>query len=188
MKQLLLFLFSFFTFLPIGISQNGPVGKDSTPFGGLQMIVLDFADNFKNTQAALKETESEYKLFATTFTLHGARECFIRRYHAVSDGSASWEGIVYDGENGKEAVKAYNSFCRSVKSARINLQKKGVANFTGKVQEYKEEMGFAETIFQLNTKDELYKKLRASIEIVHPLPDSWKVIFSFYGLADDLEK
>ncbi len=76
----------------------------------LEKIVLDFRLNFTTIQGANIAQQDEADTYESTVKLPGAIECTIYKYHSKADTTASWTGVMYKGDDFKEASKYMKMF------------------------------------------------------------------------------
>jgi hypothetical protein len=73
----------------------------------LTKIVVDFKTNFNLIQGQEMTPQLEMNVYQSKTTLPNALHCSIIRSHSRLDTSASWQAILYDGEDYNEAFKIY---------------------------------------------------------------------------------
>jgi hypothetical protein len=120
MKKPALLIISFFA---IAVTQaqllKKPVPKDNPFEDSLSKVIIDFANNFKNLQSTRLPAEIDADTYLSNICLPGAVHCTIMGYHSVVDNYASWQAIVYAGENYEDAVAAYKKIFGKIKKSKI---------------------------------------------------------------------
>lgn len=152
----------------------------------LEKIVRDFRYNFEHIQGDHLPGESEVDTYSSTIKLPGASECTIARYHSANDTTASWHGVLYDGEDYKEAVKVYRNTFRMINKSRMQLVDRTYLGFYGDLQEPSQAVRFTVSTLQLNFEDPRYDRFKAIIELV-PGYTGWQVSVSFFNKKPDNE-
>lgn len=140
----------------------------------LEKIVLDFRVNFSTIQGnqIAKQTESE--TYESTVKLPGASECLIYQYHSKADTTASWQAIMYKGDDFKEAARTYENVFRLVKKSQVRWIDKSYVGFNGDMEKPTEDLRFTVSTLQFQLDDKRYKNFEADIEMVSTY-DGWEV-------------
>ena len=146
----------------------------------LARIVTDFRSNFRHIQGQRLQSGNDADIFQSTATVPGSFECTIYRYHSVKDSSASWQGVMYRGDNYKEAVRAYKTTYRFLKRAKLLPTDQIGMEFHGDMDEPKEDVRFAQTVLQAHSSDPFYKEFVAETELVN-FYDKWEVHLSLHN-------
>lgn len=154
----------------------------------LARITQSFRDNYYQIQAGQLPSQEDMDVYQSSVVLPGAQHCVIYRFHSIKDSSASWQGLMYSGDNYKDALKTYKNTCRQVDRCRVNLYNNVPANFTGKMEEPDTDLRFVSSVYKLNTKDEAYKEFYAEVELVNINFDEWEVRLNLQNKKDDMEK
>ena len=127
------------------------------------------------------------EVYQSQVSLPGAAHCAIYRFHSKIDTTASWQAIMYDGDNYDEAVKAYKNTYRMVNKSRIKWIDKSIASFVGEMEKPAENIAFATTQLQLNVSDPRYKNFFAEIEMTSGY-NGWEVHLNLHAKKDDTEQ
>src|SRR6187399_3214275 len=85
----------------------------------LGKVALDFKRDYKGIQGIPLPPQGDMEVFKSKVTLPGALHCVIYRFHSGVDSTSSWQAVMYEGEDYKEAAKSYKETCRKVKKSRI---------------------------------------------------------------------
>ncbi|MDQ6814946.1 MAG: hypothetical protein M3040_14515 [Bacteroidota bacterium] len=157
---------------------NGQFYKSLLPSpefsNALEKIVLDFRLNFSSIQGNSLNNERDAETFESVVKLPGANNCTVYKFHSKVDTSASWQAVMYKGDNYKEAAKIYENVFRQVKKSQIRWIDKSMVGFYGDMQKPEEELKFTESTLRLDLDDKRYKHFEADIEMVSTY-DGWEV-------------
>ncbi|MEP7164444.1 MAG: hypothetical protein ABI741_07115 [Ferruginibacter sp.] len=154
----------------------------------LAKITRAFRNNYYQVQGGQLPSQDDMDVYSSTVVLPGAQHCVIYRFHSKNDTTASWQGIMYSGDNYKEALKIYKHNCRQVNRCKVNLDGNTAAVFTGKIDEPETDLRFVSSVFSLNTKDDAYGQFYAEVELVNINYDQWEVRLNLQNKKDDDEK
>lgn len=140
----------------------------------LEKIVLDFRSNFSTILGASRSTQTDFETYESTVKLPGASECLIYKYHSKADTTASWQGIMYKGDDYKTASKTYENVFRLIKKTQIHWIDKSVVGFSGEMEKPAEELRFTVSTLRFDLDDKRYKHFKADVEMVSTY-DGWEV-------------
>lgn len=154
----------------------------------LAKLARAFRNNYYQVQGDKLPSQDDMDIYSSTVVLPGAQHCIIYRFHSKTDTTASWQGIMYAGENYKEALRIYKNNCKSVNKCRVNLDGSAAAIFTGKIDEPDTNLRFVSSVFTLNTKDATYEQFYAEVELVNINFDQWEVHLNLQNKKNDEEK
>lgn len=154
----------------------------------INVVVCDFKNNFYHIQGEPMIPQEEMDVYKSNISLPGSINTVIYRFHSKIDTTASWQTIIFQGENYANALKAYKNTSRLLNKCRISLPGNGPVGFTGKLNEPEPNVTFAGSSFKLNTDDVAYAKFFADIEIVNTGFDSWEVRLNLHNKKEDFEK
>ena len=153
----------------------------------LEKIVVDFRYNFKNIIGDTINTQGEVETYSSKVTLPGTYNCTINKYHSAKDTTASWQAIVYKGDDYKEAVKAYRRAFNMVNKSRMQLIDLSAVGFKGTMEQPSEALKFTVSTLQLNSDDIRYKRFTAEVELLANYTD-WQVNINLSNKKPDAEK
>jgi hypothetical protein len=153
----------------------------------LEKIVLDFRFNYKNIQGDSLVKDGGTETFESSVKIPGATNCVISYFNSRIDTTASWQAIMYTGENYKEAARAYQNVYRLVKKSRVNWIDHTSFGFTGDLEEPREELKFAVSRLKFDFEDRRYKNFEAEIELVNNY-NNWEVHLNLQKRKADDEK
>lgn len=150
----------------------------------LARVVTDFRSNFRHIEGQRLQEGYDADIFKSIASVPGSFDCTIYRYHSIKDSSASWQGIMYRGENYKEALKAYKNTYRLLKRAKLLPTDQIGMEFYGEMDEPKEGVTFAQTVLRAHSSDPFYNKFVAETELVS-FYDKWEVHLNLHNKTDD---
>ena len=154
----------------------------------LSKITRAFRNNYYAVQGDKLSSQDDMDVYSSAVVLPGAQHCVIYRFHSKTDTTASWQGIMYAGDNYKQALKIYKDNCKLVNRCKINLEGSAAAVFTGKIDQPESDLRFVSSVFSLNTKDAAYDQFYAEVELVNLNFDQWEVRLNLQNKKDDDEK
>ncbi len=152
----------------------------------LSTVVEDFQNNYHQIQGVSLPADEDRDIFASTVQLPGTAKCVIYRFHSEEDTTASWQAILYSGEDYKEAVKTYRNGFKQLKQTKFKDGMNRVS-FDGELQDPKEELRFTSSILRPSGASELYKNFVAEIEILNSI-DGWTVQLNLHSRKPDTER
>lgn len=152
--------------------------------GALEKVVSDFRYNFKHIISDTLSPLGESETYRSSVKLPGSIECLIYKFHSVKDTTASWQAVMYEGDDYKEAVKTYKNTFRLVSKSKIQLIDKSVIGFGGDLQEPTENVRFTVSTLHLNSPDFRYNKFRGEVELLSTF-DGWKVHVNLHNAKAD---
>ncbi len=153
----------------------------------LTKIVTDFKYNFKNIASGDKVSQGEYDTYASSVVLPGATDCIINEYRSVKDTTASWQGILYSGDDFAEAQKMYKNTYRLLSKSKIKLVDKTFISFNGRYEEPTDAVRFAVSTLRLNVDDPRYQRFAAELELVTSY-NGFQVNVNFFNRKPDDER
>jgi hypothetical protein len=152
----------------------------------LEKIILDFRSNYKNIQGEQLMKEGNIETFESVIKLPGAYACRIFQYNSVVDTSATWQAIMYRGDDYNEAVRSYENIFRLVKKSHVKWIDRSSIGFEGEMKKPKEEMRFTVSTLKFKIDDPRYEKFIAEIEMI-PSQEGWEVRFNLVTKKPDTE-
>ncbi len=151
----------------------------------LNTVVTDFKNNFKNIQGAPVNLLEDADVYKSVNSIPGALESFVIRYHSVDDTSASFQAVVYDGEDFKEAEKIYKNLFRMMNKTRLKLEQFSTG-FDGKMKTPDEAASFTISQLKATSPSAAYVNFVAEVELINEMYN-WKVRLNLHNKkADDL--
>ncbi len=146
-------------------------------------VVENYQTNYGNIQGAALPPDDGRDVFQSTISLPGATQCVIYRFHSVEDTTASWQAILYSGEDFKEAAKVYKNTFRQLKQAKF---KEGSTqnSLEGEMVAPRESLRFTTSILRPAVESPIYKNFIAEVEMINTL-DGWTVQLNLHSRKDD---
>jgi hypothetical protein len=132
----------------------------------LEKIVSDFKYNYKNITGDTLSRQPESEVFESLIKIPGATNCVIYKFHSAKDTTASWQAVMFQGDDYREAVKIYRNTFRLVNKSKLQLIDRSVTGFSGELEEPKEAVGFAVSTLQLDITDYRYNNFKAEVELL----------------------
>ncbi len=169
---------------------NAQFYKSILPSGAftdsLQIVVADYQQNFNSIQSESLSRAGDVDIYKSLKTVPGAAECFIYRFHSVEDTTASWQAIMYKGEDYKDAVKAYKNCFRLIKKSNLKISD-NTMKFEGELVEPVSSVKFTVSSLQPITTLKAYKNFYAEVELVQVYLE-WEVRLNLHSRKRDMEK
>lgn len=146
-------------------------------------VVENYQTNYGNIQGAALPSDDGRDVFQSTISLPGATQCVIYRFHSVEDTTASWQAILYSGEDFKEASRVYKNSFRQLKQAKF---KEGLTqnSLQGEMVAPTESLRFTTSILRPTVESPIYKNFIAEVEMINTL-DGWTVQLNLHSRKDD---
>ncbi len=146
-------------------------------------VVENYQTNYGNIQGAALPADDDRDIFQSTIKLPGATQCVIYRFHSVEDTTASWQAILFSGEDFKEASRIYKNTFRQLKQARF---KEGMTQHSlkGEMVAPTESLRFTTSILRPSGETAIYKNFIAEIEMINTV-DGWIVQLNLHSRKDD---
>ncbi len=175
--------------LSTGVS-NAQFYKSFLPSGdftdSLAKVVSEFRNNFKIIQGEALSMGEDAEIYNSRLGLPGSVNCMIYRYHSVKDSAASWQALMYKGDNYKDAVKSYKNTVRLVKKSKLLPTDRIGMQFHGDMEEPSKDLGFTVTMLPAKSSDPFYDKFVAEIELL-TFYDRWEVHLNLHNKRKDTE-
>jgi hypothetical protein len=149
----------------------------------LANIIENYPNNYRLIQGDLLQPDEDRDIFKSTIELPGASQCVIYRFHSTEDTTASWQGVLYEGEDFKEATKVYKNCFRYLKQTKFKV---GISHYTlnGAMENPSEELRFTTSTLRPDTYSVLYNNFMAEIEIVNSIT-GWTVRLNLHSRKND---
>lgn len=158
-----------------------------SPFSqSVAMIVENYSNNYRQIQGEALPADDDRDIFLSTVSLPGITKCVIYRFHSNEDSSASWQALLYSGEDFKEAVKVYKNSFRQIKQTKFNV---GITrlSFEGEIEAPSEVLRFTSTVLRPSIATGIYKNFVAEVEILNSV-EGWTVQLSLHSRKEDTER
>jgi hypothetical protein len=153
----------------------------------LEDIVLDFRINFESIKGDSISKEGNVHVYESAVKLPGALECIISYYNSRMDTTASWQAVMYRGDDFKEASKAYQNLYRLIKKTHVRWIDRSSIGFSGEMQSPTEEIRFAVSTLKFNLDDRRYKKFEAEVELINNY-NNWEVRVNMHTRKADEDR
>jgi hypothetical protein len=149
----------------------------------LTQLVENFQNNYTNIQGPALPPDEDRDIFQSTLRLPGASRCVIYRFHSVEDTTASWQAILYTGEDFREASKIYKNTYRQLKQTKF---KEGLTqnSLEGDIIPPTESLRFTTSMLRPVERTGVYKNFIAEIEMINTM-DGWTVQLNLHSRKDD---
>ena len=183
-KNLIIFILLLFVIQPTNAQFYKSVLPSPEFNNALEKIVGDFRYNFENIIGEPLVSQGEVETYGSTIKLPGATDCIIYKFHSALDTTASWQGVLYQGDDYREAVKAYKNTFRLLNKSRIHLIDRSIIGFAGQMSEPSEDVRFTVSTLQLNIADPRYEKFNAEVEMTTSYT-GWQVNVNFFNKKPD---
>lgn len=152
----------------------------------LEKVVLDFRLNYETIKGNAVDLQNDYATYESLIKLPGSSNCIIQYYNSKLDTTASWQAVMYQGDDYSKAVRAYENTFRLVKKSRLNWVDKTLMRFNGEMETPKEEVKFALSTLDFDLEDVRYKNFKAEVELVQ-VYDGWQVNLNLLAKKPDYE-
>lgn len=153
----------------------------------LNRIVTAYLTNYRHIQGKIVQEQSDVDIYYSTQSIPGASQAFIYRFHSEEDSTASWQAVMYSGEDYKDAAKAYKNTFRQVNKSRLNFGNGQSGRFEGTYTEPTEDLRFTSSILYSLQESGPYKNFIANIDMVNNF-GTWEIRLSLNRKRDDREK
>jgi hypothetical protein len=157
------------------------------PFAeSLSKVIENYQNNYLHIQGQPLTPDEDRDIYQSTIALPGASQCLIYRFHSTEDTTASWQAILYSGEDFKEASKVYRNSYKHLKQTKFKV---GITNngFEGQMENPSEDLRFTSSILRPATYTETYKNFMAEIEMINSI-DGWVVQLNLHSRKEDTER
>lgn len=171
----------------IGLASQAQFYKSFIPSpaftDSLHTVVTDFKNNFKNIKGAPVNLLEDSDIYKANNSIPGALESFVIHYHSVDDTSASFQAIVYDGEDYVEAEKVYKNLFRMLNKTRLKMEAFSTG-FDGKLKEPTEAATFTISQLKATSPSAAYINFIAEVELIYEMYN-WKVRLNLHNKKPD---
>ncbi len=179
--------FAFVLFLQFPQAQLLQKVLPVSPFAdSLCKVVENYQHNYLDIQGLALQPDEDRDIFASTVGLPGASSCVIYRFHSRQDTTASWQAVLYEGEDFKDASKAYKNAIKHLKQTtfKVGMQK---ISFDGDVISPSEDLRFTTSIFKPTESTDSYKNFIAEVEMLNSM-EGWIVRLNLHSRKQDTER
>lgn len=159
----------------------------ASPFSdSLSKVVENFQQNYNGIQGIALPPDEDRDIFASTVGLPGASSCVIFRFHSKQDTTASWQALLYEGEDFKDASKAYKNAIKHLKQTKFKVGIRKIS-FEGETVNPSESLRFTTSIFKPTEYTDIYKNFIAEVEMLNSM-EGWIVKINLHSRKADTER
>jgi len=179
--------FSLAMFLQVSQAQLLQKILPASPFSdSLSKVVENYQHNYLDIQGPALQPDEDRDIFASSVGLPGASSCVIYRFHSRQDTTASWQALLYEGGDYKDASKAYKNAIKHLKQTRFQVGMRKIS-FDGEVVAPTEDLRFTTSIFKPTEYTDTYKNFIAEVEMLNSL-EGWIVRLNLHSRKQDTER
>ncbi len=149
-------------------------------------VVENFPNNYHQIQGDALPADEDRDIFLSTISMPGTSKCVIYRFHSEQDTSASWQAVLYTGEDYKEALKIYKSSFRQIKQTKFTVGITKVS-FEGEFEAPNEALRFNSSVLRPSMQEGVYKNFIAEVELLNSI-EGWTVQLSLHSRKEDTER
>lgn len=152
----------------------------------LSTVVEHFQNNYHQIQGEMLPSDPDRDIFLSTVMVQGASKCLIYRFHSKEDSSASWQALLYSGEDFDVASKIYKQAFRQTRQTKFKI---GLENysFEGSLLAPTEDLRFTSSILRPTYDVGQYKNFVAEIEMINTV-EGWTVQLNLHSRKADTER
>lgn len=161
--------------------QPGTAGGSQSFSVNFEKVVQAYRTNFHSIQGDPVPSDNEKVVFKSKLTVPGSLHAMIYRFQSRQDSSASWQAVLYTGEDQKAALKSYKQLCRQVNRMRVG----GIGIFKGDYEAPDPNLRFAGSVFKLETEDDVYRNFYAEVDLLMNADEEWEVHLNLVRKKDD---
>lgn len=170
---------------------NAQLFKKIVPAGNnisnaVAQVALHFQSNYYAIQGEELPPDAGRMLYRSTLNLPGAAYSVIYRFGESADSSAAFESLLYEGENYKEALKAYKLAFRQVKGTKFTACADKIS-FDGTLQEPEESVRFTSSILYATASCKPYEHFMAEVEMQQSI-EGYKVKLFLHSRKKDQDR
>lgn len=184
-KVIPIFLYILISMYPAS-AQVKSILSSSAFNNSLSLVINDARHNYYSIQGISLTNETDRDSYQSVITLPGSVQCIIYRYRSLEDTSASWQAIMYKGDNYKDAARSYKNTFRSVKKSRFQVDNKNIV-FKGELDEPDESLRFKVSILKTSIPDIVTTNFIAEIEMINTYY-GWEVHLNLQSRKNDMER
>lgn len=153
----------------------------------LAIIVQDFKKNYSTIEGNQLPSQGDMDVYNSKATIPGAMHCAIYRFHSQVDTTASWQAIMYEGDNYEDALKVYKNTYKQLRKTKMKWVDKSVISFMGEMEVPDENVRFTVTALRLNIIDQPYRSFFGELELISTY-EGWEVHLSLHNRKNDAER
>lgn len=152
----------------------------------LARVIENYETNYLYIQGEALPTDDVRDIFLSSLSITGASRCVIYRFHSTEDTTASWQALLYTGEDFKEASKVYTNSFKQMKQTKFFAA--GISNgLDGELVAPTDALRFTSSVLRPVVPTDLYKNFIAEIEMINTI-EGWTVQLNLHSRKDDDER
>ena len=152
----------------------------------LAKVVENYETNYLYIQGGALPSDDVRDIFLSSLSIPGASRCVIYRFHSTEDTTASWQALLYTGEDFKQASKVYTNTFKQMK--QIKFSAGGISNgLDGEMIAPTDAIRFTSSLLRPVVPCALYKNFIAEIEMINTI-EGWTVQLNLHSRKDDDER
>lgn len=152
----------------------------------VETILGDFPYNYKHITGEQVLQEVDMSQFASTVELPGAKSCLIAHYHSGLDTTASWQALMFRGEEFKDAANAYKRLYNQLKGCKLRMVDGSVFYLDGDYEAATEDRDFVTSALKIQTGDERFREFKVELELLYKM-DEWVININMVSKKRDSE-
>jgi hypothetical protein len=152
----------------------------------IETVLGDFPYNYKHITGELVEKEGDHERFASTVNLPGAKSCLVGFYHSEFDTTASWQALMFRGEEFEKAAREYKRLYNQLNRCKLKMVDGSEYYLGGNYEAASEALDFVVSELKIQTADERYRNFKVELEMLYEL-DEWLVHINIVTRKPDNE-
>ena len=182
--KLLLIVVSIFTTLSLSAQIKLPALKSSPSVKpDVEKVARDYYQNFNNIKGdTLMQTAGTIE-FQSKIIPAGSLESTITKYS--DPNSYSWQAIMFQTEDFKEAVSKYKQYYRQLNGANLTFYDRTSSKLTGPYDVPDEDRSFASSILELDSKKHDLQLFKVEVALNYSFPQWTVKIMVYEKIADE---
>ncbi len=183
MKKLLSVLFVFFALSLFAQNKNSQVKTASTFNTDIEKVARDYYDHFATIMGEkISETENMIE-YSSKINPEGALESTIMQIKSL-DNSYSWQALMLDTEDYKQAVAKYRQVYSQLNGAKLSLNDGKSYKLKGFYDTPDAKRAFASSLIGLDVNENNLHQFKIEVALDYTMPE-WSVKIYVYEKEDD---
>ncbi len=149
-------------------------------------VVESYRHNYRSIQGDALAPDEDRDIFRSAIQLAGAEPAVIYRFHSDTDTSASWQVVLFSGEEYKDAEKAYNNAYKTIKQTKFKIGNDSYG-FEGEKIAATDAIRFTSSLLRPTITTGVYEHYMAQVDLIYSF-DGWKVLLSLHSRKKDTER
>ncbi|MEO6288542.1 MAG: hypothetical protein ABIO76_01400 [Ginsengibacter sp.] len=185
MKKILGAFFLFYTITAAGQNNISNIKLTSSITTDVGKVATDYYYQFNNIKGEkISETDNIIE-YSSKITPHGALESTIIQIKNL-ENSYSWQALMLDTEDYKQAVTKYKLLYKQLNGARLSFGERKFYTLKGIYDAPDETRGFASTLLALETTESEMRQFKIEVALNYAMPE-WSVKIFVYEKEDDAD-